>query len=642
VLTEVTRDLKDSTLQKIIVFQDKQEKDSLIAYFKHRDPSYRYAAAMAFGSIKDSVALDSLNLLLKDPIQEVRVAAAYAIGQIGDKKGVGFLINAFEPTDSIFKKSNAAILEAVGKCGTEKELKLLSTISTYKPSDTLLLEGQAWGIYRFSLRGMTLPEGTSKILSFVNNKAYPARVRMIAANYLGRSRNIDIDPNVQALCETFKNEENYKIKMPLALAIGKINLPLARETLLEALQSSEDYRVVVNSIRGLKNANYDSVKIALFELADSSDLAIANTAAQFFVEKGDAKDATFYWRKAKENHPWQVQLAFYEAANKFLPPYFANYKKSINSELRRRFINAQIPHERAYILKILGDFGWNYSFLIRQTPLLKSPVEQLAVVQTVQNIVTSPTYDKTFGAAKRRVTRELGYYLLQTIKSGNLGGMAIAAKTLQEKNVDFKRVLQDSVPILKEALQSLKLPEATDTYNEIQNAIAYLEGGSQPKKVITEYNHPIDLDLLSKVTLSAGAVIQTDKGKIRLELFPLLAPGTVVNFIQLAESGYFKEKSFHRIVPNFVIQGASSNGDGSGGLDYTIRSELPKAYYDDEGYIGMASSGNHTESTQFFITHSPTPHLDGNYTIFGKVTDGMKAVNEMEIGDKIQSVAIRY
>ena len=152
----------------------------------------------------------------------------------------------------------------------------------------------------------------------------------------------------------------------------------------------------------------------------------------------------------------------------------------------------------------------------------------------------------------------------------------------------------------------------------------------------------VTLVLTELVTNSAAAVIQTTKGKIRVSLSPLLAPGTVTNFIQLAESGFFKDKSFHRIVPNFVIQGGCPRGDGYGSLPYSIRSELPLAYYDAEGYIGMASAGNHTEGTQFFITHSPTPHLDGNYTIFGKVTEGMEAVHQMEAGDNILSVAIRY
>ena len=79
-----------------------------------------------------------------------------------------------------------------------------------------------------------------------------------------------------------------------------------------------------------------------------------------------------------------------------------------------------------------------------------------------------------------------------------------------------------------------------------------------------------------------------------------------------------------------------------GSLDYTIRSEVPIAYYDGEGYVGMASAGKHTEGTQFFITHSPTPHLDGNYTIFAKVINGMDVVHQIEAGDVMEEVLINY
>jgi len=94
------------------------------------------------------------------------------------------------------------------------------------------------------------------------------------------------------------------------------------------------------------------------------------------------------------------------------------------------------------------------------------------------------------------------------------------------------------------------------------------------------------------------------------------------------------------VVPNFVVQGGCPRGDGYGSPDFTIRSEVPQMYYDTSGYIGMASAGPHTESVQWFITHSPTPHLDGQYTIFGKVEEGMDVVNQLEIGDIIQDIRI--
>ena len=121
---------------------------------------------------------------------------------------------------------------------------------------------------------------------------------------------------------------------------------------------------------------------------------------------------------------------------------------------------------------------------------------------------------------------------------------------------------------------------------------------------------------------------------------PEFAPGTVANFIALVRQGFYQDKTIHRVVPNFVIQGGCPRGDGYGSLDYTIRSELPPLYYDEAGYVGMASAGNHTECTQFFITHSPTPHLDGEYTIFARVTDGLEVVHQTQVGEYIKNIEL--
>ena len=96
-------------------------------------------------------------------------------------------------------------------------------------------------------------------------------------------------------------------------------------------------------------------------------------------------------------------------------------------------------------------------------------------------------------------------------------------------------------------------------------------------------------------------------------------------------------KVFHRVVPNFVVQAGCPRGDGWGSTDYTIRSEFDPMNYG-EGYMGMASAGKHTESCQWFITHSPAPHLEGRYTIFAKVTQGMDVVHRIEIGDQILGI----
>ncbi|MBK6785981.1 MAG: peptidylprolyl isomerase [Saprospiraceae bacterium] len=91
----------------------------------------------------------------------------------------------------------------------------------------------------------------------------------------------------------------------------------------------------------------------------------------------------------------------------------------------------------------------------------------------------------------------------------------------------------------------------------------------------------------------------------------------------------------HRVEPNFVIQTGCPRGDGNGSLDFTIPSELSSGNYNTSGLVGMASAGNHTECSQWFVTHSSAPHLDGNYTIFGHITEGMEVVNGLDVGDKI-------
>lgn len=135
------------------------------------------------------------------------------------------------------------------------------------------------------------------------------------------------------------------------------------------------------------------------------------------------------------------------------------------------------------------------------------------------------------------------------------------------------------------------------------------------------------------------AVISTKKGDIRIELFAADAPMTVDNFIRLARSGFYNGLAFVRVVPNFVIQGGDPRGDQNGGPGYQIRDEINLRQYG-TGTVGMALSGKDTGGSQFFITHSPQPHLDGGYTIFGQVIEGMDVVNRLARGDKMEHVEI--
>lgn len=139
------------------------------------------------------------------------------------------------------------------------------------------------------------------------------------------------------------------------------------------------------------------------------------------------------------------------------------------------------------------------------------------------------------------------------------------------------------------------------------------------------------------------AIITTVKGVMTVEFYEKDAPGTVKNFITLAEKGFYNGLTFHRVIPDFVIQGGCPNGTGAGGPGYTIKCELDgENQYHDRGVLSMAHAGRNTGGSQFFICHSRrnTAHLDRNHTCFGKVVEGVDVIDDIRQGDKIEKIEI--
>jgi peptidyl-prolyl cis-trans isomerase B (cyclophilin B) len=135
--------------------------------------------------------------------------------------------------------------------------------------------------------------------------------------------------------------------------------------------------------------------------------------------------------------------------------------------------------------------------------------------------------------------------------------------------------------------------------------------------------------------------MNTDKGLIELELYPQHAPKTVNNFVFLARQGFYDGVTFHRVIANFVIQGGDPTGSGSGGPGYRFEDETRgNPLRHETGAISMANAGPNTNGSQFFITHSPQPHLDGKHTVFGKVVVGQDVVNAIKQGDRMVKVEV--
>ena len=634
---------KDTAWQRIYMLQEKQDIHGLYVLMQDKNPTSRYGVAMAFASIRDSATLDSLFVLLKDYNLKVREASAYAIGQIGSMKASNALVAAFDRKDSTNQKQyfNSLVLEAIGKCGEPKLLDAMASITTYLKSDTLLMLGQARSIYRYGLRGITIPKGTTKMVNNTLDKAVPYNVRLASAHYLSRVKNINIDTFETELVSTFKKESSPDIRMAIASSLGKIKTEENYNTLKSLYITEKDPRVQCNLLISLKAAPYETSKFFFRKAMDNKNPQVALTAAQYFLANGIFKDAEWYWTMARDTLTEPVKAQLYTTASKFIPAYKPVERGALDAELKYRFNQEQNPYLKADYIRALGKSVYNFR-VIRQIGLNSAIVPvRTASIETISEILNEPAFYYLFGENSKQVKRELVDIVAQAMVNGDIGLMAVAAEIIRTPKLNFKLWFPD-ISFIKAAQQKLKLPRDLETYQEVQKTIDYLEDKPEKPKAKISYTHPLDWKLISYVKKETKAIIETSKGKIIFKFFPNEAPATVANFIQLSQTGFFNGKAFHRVVPNFVVQTGCPRGDGYGSLNYTIRSELPPLHYDEGGYVGMASAGNHTECSQWFITHSPTPHLDGNYTIFAKVTEGMDVVNKLIQGDKIIKITIQY
>ena len=225
-----------------------------------------------------------------------------------------------------------------------------------------------------------------------------------------------------------------------------------------------------------------------------------------------------------------------------------------------------------------------------------------------------------------------------TIESGDLAMIGIAAQALRDTTLHYKGHFSD-LSFLDQAMDQLLLPRDVETYMELLTTSNYLRDDSLTPTLAAMPNNPIDWEHLLAIGKGQEVIIHTDKGDIIMELLVEQSPATVSFILQLMSEGFYQGKTFHRVVPNFVAQGGCPRGDGWGSTERMLRSELGPLKYQ-TGSVGMASAGKDTESCQWFITHSPTPHLDGRYTIFAQVVEGMSIVHQLQVGDRIKNITI--
>jgi cyclophilin family peptidyl-prolyl cis-trans isomerase/HEAT repeat protein len=606
----------DPTLVKIADLQDRRQTDSLLVYLTHERAVYRQAAALAFASVQDSAAVEKLGASLKDADVSVRLAAAFALGQTVSRGSAQILLGfAHEKDDSV----RSAMLEAYGKVAAR--YKAIEDPKAFHDT-TKLGAAMAWSLYRAAVRNK-VDTAFSVIPYNLLNAGTPAWARFGAAQYFSRPT-IPVGKYTDRLVAAAQHDPNALVRIAATLALKKAKADTIVNVLTDIVTSDKDYRVRISAVRALQSVaperSWPALQTALLD--KSAQVQVA--ASEILIEVAAKPQAAMITEAARAAKDARVKANLYEAA------LVAGAGEKVLQEVIALAKEEKNPYHKAFLLRALGKSLSAYTFLHQQLLAADTPV----VRSTAAEALTYLNEHKDFSAKLKPVFAAL---YKDAINTGDAAVIGIIAAVLADSTRGYKQVMKD-FSFLRDARAKLSLPRDNEAIQPLEAALAHFEG-RKAAAVKNEFNHPIDWALVKTIKRDQQVRIQTTKGDIVVRLFVEEAPGSVANFVSLVQQGYFNKKFFHRVVPNFVIQAGCNRGDGWGSEDYSVRSEFSGRRYT-TGSVGFASAGKDTEGTQWFITHSPTPHLDGRYSIFAEVVSGMDVVDAVEVGDQIVEVAL--
>ena len=666
--------LRKARLEKteiILRIQDRRtlHDGKLISLLSDPDPLVRRRAFLAYGSIQDTTALPLLTQGLSDPDLGVQEAAAFAIGQ------TGYVLSEVRRKDLehdlLWNRLHSTqvpelLIEEIGKFGTADGLQdLIIRIGNNYPR--IHETGMTMAIARFAIRGVTDPGAVRYLLAGVRLAAQPSWQSLYALQRIGDHPETRADIEHLAL---LRQSADPLVRMHLAALLGKIqNQRVAREPLIRLATSDGDWRVRVNALRALaacpvasdpsvldvfRRAFYDGnmqVALAAITAIKSSDITAADSA-------GNAREVLQHLGRMVTNRgnefPWQYQA---EAAGTLARLLRASALP---------FFPAQSwpnPHLRADLLRAMGATG---DSAVAGTLLAAldddETLIQCGALEGLGELAALRPTDKTLCTSVRSVLPELcgtedvalvatAARMLADTLFADHQSMAVLLRLIPElQGADDVEALIEVITALGALGDSRAVPDLLEILSTSERTVAAQAAAALQRITGRDYSSRIgarepfytdfDFAFLRSLPDTIRVTISTARGDIQAELYRDLAPFTIMSILKLsAQRGFYRGLSFHRVVPNFVVQGGCPRGDGWGGPGYTIRSEFSRAHYL-TGTIGIASAGKDTEGSQFFITHSPQPHLDGRYTIIGRVVDGQHIVDSIQRDERLFDVRV--
>ena len=623
----------------------------LIAMLGDPQGRVRRRAALAVGRVGLAEGVAPLSALLGDGDAEVRSMAAFALGLIGDRAAIPALRTALSDAD-VRVRGRAA--ESLGRLNDTESAAAIGEL----------------------LRATVESGAMARAVSADPNAAVPADVETARLALYSLVRLKAWEPMATAVLEP-QGEPRVRW-WPVAYALQRIEDKRAAPALLSLLRGP-DVETVAFAARGLGALKEGTAVEPLLALADApgQDVRVVAQAIRSLGQIGDARAVGKLGDLARrrdidDNVRLEAVTALGGLSSDAAIEPLLDLATSRSVYVRGASLRALAATNPVMFITTLStldaDPAWSARADLaaalggidreiaqaRLTPMLDDQ-DQRVIAAVLDSLVR-------VGAA------DVDRVLVERLTADDVVVRATAARLLGERKVAsaapalqaaYRAAKADETYIARAAtlvaLTSLGAPAATDSLKDalqdkdwaVRRRAAELLVSLDPS-ADTRAIHPAptghdrafyDTPSLLAPSYSPQVYIETAKGTIQIELNVLDAPLTAYNFVTLARRGFFNGVVIHRVVANFVVQDGDPRGDGEGGPGYTIRDEINDVPYL-RGTVGMALDWADTGGSQFFITHAPQPHLDGRYTVFGRVVDGMEIVDRLVKGDVIERVRV--
>ena len=626
-----SRDLSDPNVQCILRNADRRQLDSILTYKTSSDPKIIYELALVSASLQE----EELNSLLVQKLGDlqypkVRSAIYFACGQALSQND----LEELKPYLELEEDSMALnfLKEAIGKQGLGDDLYYLLSQGSGRED-----VGMLRAIYRFSQRNILTSSAVEYATAALKWKSTESR--RIASNFLGRIDYQELMKYQELLAHALRNDPDQFVRANVATAFNKLQGKQSAVLLMDiARDSSEFFGLRVNAINSLNYYHYESVAPMIMSLIYDSELKVKKEAIQFFLNRCKREEWKLITKRILKEEDPQISAGLLAISLKHARN---DEKAAITSRIKASLRNSKDDYVKSELLKALAQDPNNY---IDFNPYIFGPYSRVVNSNAMASFYQLSKKDAFNGidAVKQSESKEVIRFFAETFRQAVLSGestlMGYGARGLRNKEIDFGSKIKDTEFLLL-AIQNLDLPEQVETQIELKKTISFLEGKEYSNEAPPLNNFLSILELEENRQLKR-ATVHTNKGSFELELFSDLCPATVNNFIKLSQSSFYDTLRLHRVENHFVAQFGCPQGDGWGSSGKSIRSEFSSVYFE-QGSVGMASAGKDTESCQWFVTHYPSHHLDGNYTNFGRVVKGMPVVYSLNIGDTLLGIDIK-